>query len=181
MCLRVWDNGSALRNAAEPTPRGHRRPAGSGLLGDTDDRGERAHGDVPHHQVNDDAGHHDVASSSCDSKKRLTAVRFVREVGRSQPVTSNEPTEAIRRRPQRRATAWHRQMMVEAYQAGASVGVIAQRMNFHRGTVARHLKLAGVIVRADPSGTYKGTARKLGINHKTVRKVVSSHEQPPQE
>lgn len=81
--------------------------------------------------------------------------------------------------------------MVAAYRAGDNVGTIAKQFGFHRGTVATYLKRAGLIVRADPKdpdtshkildvydklGTYKGTARELGINRKTVRKIATRGE-----
>lgn len=77
--------------------------------------------------------------------------------------------------------------MAELYQAGCTVKEIAQRFGFHRQTVARHLKRAGLRLRTDIAdesfrqrvrqayaavGTIKGTARQLGVSRSTVQKVV---------
>ena len=77
--------------------------------------------------------------------------------------------------------------MVELYQAGCTVKELAQRFGFHRQTVARHLKRAGLRLRTDIAdesfrqrvrqayaavGTIKGTARQLGVSRSTVQKVV---------
>ena len=77
--------------------------------------------------------------------------------------------------------------MVELYQAGCTVKEIAQQFGFHRQTVSRHLKRAGLRLRTDIAdesfrqrvrqayaavGTIKGTARQLGVSRSTVQKVV---------
>ena len=77
--------------------------------------------------------------------------------------------------------------MAELYQAGCTVKEIAQQFGFHRQTVSRHLKRAGLRLRTDIAdesfrqrvrqayaavGTIKGTARQLGVSRSTVQKVV---------
>lgn len=73
------------------------------------------------------------------------------------------------------------------YRAGHSAADIAQMFGFHRQTVARHLKRAGLSLRTNTSdpvfrlrvqqtyqtiGTIKGTARQLGVSPGAVRVVV---------
>lgn len=77
--------------------------------------------------------------------------------------------------------------MVRLYRAGHSAADIAQMFGFHRQTVARHLKRAGLSLRTNTSdpvfrlrvqqtyqtiGTIKGTARQLGVSPGAVRVVV---------
>lgn len=69
------------------------------------------------------------------------------------------------------------------YRAGHTATNIAQLFGFHRQTVARHLKRAGLNT-SDPVfrmrvqqtyqtiGTIKGTARQLGVSPGAVRVVV---------
>lgn len=142
---------------------------------------------------------HLVGSSISESKKKKwpMAIEAARAAEALRPEASQysnrslDPDSSLTHLSQRRVSTKQTQAMVEAYRAGESVGAIAKRLGFHRGTVAAHLKEAGLIVRADPRnpetcrrvvevyqrvGSYKGTARELGICHKTVRKIVTRSE-----
>lgn len=77
--------------------------------------------------------------------------------------------------------------MVALRQEGLLVAEIAERVGFHKETVAKHLKRAGLSLRTDLKdesfrqrvrlayetvGSIKGAARQLGVSPATVRKVV---------
>ena len=77
--------------------------------------------------------------------------------------------------------------MVSLRHEGLTVDEIAERVDFHRTTVFKHLKRAGLTLRTDVSdesfrrrvrqvyaeaGTIKGTAKRLGVSKGTVRKVL---------
>ena len=93
--------------------------------------------------------------------------------------------------PPRRINRYLRPQLVEEmvalHQAGQTVAQIATRFDFHRTTVARHLKQAGETLRTNPAdpafqervwqayaelGTVKHTAQKLGVSKDAVRRVV---------
>lgn len=79
------------------------------------------------------------------------------------------------------------EQMVSLRREGLTVDEIAEQVGFHRTTVSKHLKRAGLTLRTDVSdesfrrrvrqvyaetGTIKGTAKRLGISKGTVRKVL---------
>lgn len=79
------------------------------------------------------------------------------------------------------------EQMVVLRQEGLLVAEIAERVGFHKETVAKHLKQAGLSLRTDLKdesfcqrvrlayetvGSIKGAARQLGVSPATVRKVV---------
>jgi len=79
------------------------------------------------------------------------------------------------------------EQMVSLRREGLTVDEIAERVGFHRTTVSKPLKRAGLTLRTDVSdesfrrrvrqvyaetGTIKGTAKKLGVSKGTVRKVL---------
>ena len=83
--------------------------------------------------------------------------------------------------------------MVSLRREGFTVNEIAERVGFHRTTVSKHLKRAGLKLRTDVSdesfqqrvrqvyaetGTIKGTAKKLGVSKGTVRKVLRATHHP---
>lgn len=79
------------------------------------------------------------------------------------------------------------EQMVSLRHEGLTVDEIAEQVGFHRTTVSKHLKRAGLTLRTDVSdesfrrrvrqvyaeaGTIKGTAKRLGVSKGTVRKVL---------
>ena len=79
------------------------------------------------------------------------------------------------------------EQMVSLRHEGLTVDEIAEQVGFHRTTVSKHLKRAGLTLRTDVSDesfrrrvrqvyaeadTIKGTAKRLGVSKGTVRKVL---------
>ena len=79
------------------------------------------------------------------------------------------------------------EQMVSLRHEGLTVDEIAEWVGFHRTTVSKHLKRAGLTLRTDVSdesfrrrvrqvyaetGTIKGTAKRLRVSKGTVRKVL---------
>ncbi|KAB1658143.1 helix-turn-helix domain-containing protein [Pseudoclavibacter sp. CFCC 11306] len=76
---------------------------------------------------------------------------------------------------------------VELYRQGSTIYDLAETYGCHRQTIARHLKQRGIVVGAKLDdealqmqvqevyarvGTYAGTAQEIGINRKTVKKII---------
>lgn len=79
------------------------------------------------------------------------------------------------------------EQMVSLRHEGLTVDEIAERVGFHRTTVSKHLKRAGLTLRTDVSdesfrrrvrqvyaeaGTIKSTAKRLRVSKGTVRKIL---------
>ena len=130
-----------------------------------------------------------VGSSICHSKNWSICKERVVAAEKSE-ITESECDDPVPRaivRPQRKLRRQEVAEMVELYQSGKNIYEIAKAFHCHRQTVATRLKGEGLILRANLSdeafceqvralyqriGTYKGTARHIGIDHATVKKIV---------
>lgn len=115
--------------------------------------------------------------------------------GSSSSGESSAEGDSLRPRFNRYASGAVVEQMVSLRREGFTVNEIAERVGFHRTTVSKHLKRAGLKLRTDVSdesfqqrvrqvyaetGTIKGTAKKLGVSKGTVRKVLRATHHPCQ-
>ena len=104
-----------------------------------------------------------------------------------EPATPDSQSAAPPRRISRHLRPELADQMVQLYRSGHTAADIASMFGFHRQTVARHLKRAGLSMRTNTSdpvfrlrvqqtyqtiGTIKGTARQLRVSPGAVRVVV---------
>ena len=100
-----------------------------------------------------------------------------------------EPGSLSLPRFNRHMSAAVEEQIVTLRQQGLTVAQIAQRVSFHRETVSKHLKRAGLTLRTDPAdpgfqaqvrqiysqlGTVKHTALQLGVSKHAVQKALQA-------
>lgn len=152
----------------------------SGRLGDVSsvDLEPELGGDGAETEVSDDA------APPVRSDPSVASVGLESAPGSNCPAGGSMPP---RPRFNRYASSAVVEQMVSLRHEGPTVDEIAERVGFHRTTVSKHLKRAGLTLRTDVSdesfrrrvrqvyaeaGTIKGTAKRLGVSKGTVRKVL---------
>ena len=138
-------------------------------------------------ELNDDGGETEVGDDVTPPVPSSPSGTGVGPEGASGPDSSAEGGLPPRPRFNRYAGSAVVEQMVSLRREGLTVDEIAERVGFHRTTVSKHLKRAGLTLRTDVSdesfrrrvrqvyaetGTIKGTAKRLGISRGTVRNIL---------
>ena len=154
-------------------------------------RSDRRLGDVSpvglESELNGDGGETKVGDDTTPPVPSSPSGTGVGPEGASGPDSSAEGGLPPRPRFNRYTGSAVVEQMVSLRHEGLTVDEIAERVGFHRTTVSKHLKRAGLTLRTDVSdesfrrqvrqvyaetGTIKGTAKRLGVSRGTVRKIL---------
>ena len=138
-------------------------------------------------ELNDDGGETKVGDDTTPPVRSSPSGAGVEPEAAPSPGSSVEEDDPPRPRFNRYASSAVVEQMVSLRHEGLTVDEIAEWVGFHRTTVSKHLKRAGLTLRTDVSdesfrrrvrqvyaeaGTIKSTAKRLRVSKGTVRKVL---------